>query len=189
MGLLQIVYLETNDADAELVGAELKNCGVESDLIRVGCQEELLGEMTRQPIDLVLADPSCTTCEGLRALAIAREQQAGVPFIFLASSDEPGQVAEALHNGATDFIFKHHLSKLGPSICRVIEAKRTQRDLENARSMASAHNVEIKGTLHVHATLGLGQRLVAPAVREFLAHYPDVHIDLAIGPHTVNVFE
>jgi DNA-binding transcriptional LysR family regulator len=69
------------------------------------------------------------------------------------------------------------------------QCSRIIRDLENARSMASAHNVEIKGTLHVHATLGLGQRLVAPAVREFLAHYPDVHIDLAIGPHTVNVFE
>jgi DNA-binding transcriptional LysR family regulator len=69
------------------------------------------------------------------------------------------------------------------------QCARIIRDLEKARGMASAHNVEIKGTLRVHATLGLGQRLVAPAVREFLTHYPDLNIDLMIGPHTVNVFE
>lgn len=69
------------------------------------------------------------------------------------------------------------------------QCARIIRDLDRARGMASAHNVEIKGTLRVHATLGLGQRLVAPAVREFLSHYPDINIDLAIGPHTVNVFE
>lgn len=69
------------------------------------------------------------------------------------------------------------------------QCARIMRDLEKARSMASAHNVEIKGTLRVHATLGLGQRLVAPAVREFLSHYPDLNIDLTIGPHAVNVIE
>lgn len=69
------------------------------------------------------------------------------------------------------------------------QCARIIRDLENARGMASAHNLELKGLLRVQATLGLGQRLVAPAVREFLSQYPDVHIHLAIGPHTVNVIE
>jgi PAS domain S-box-containing protein len=139
MGLLQIVYLETNDADAGLVRAELKNCGIESDLIRVRSKAELLREVARQPIDLVLADPSCPSCDGVRALTTAREQQAGIPFIFVAGSEESGQVAEALRNGATDFIFKRHLSKLGPSICRVIEVRRTQRDLESARRELLRH--------------------------------------------------
>ncbi len=69
------------------------------------------------------------------------------------------------------------------------QCARIMRDLDKARSMASAHNAEIKGTLRVHATLGLGQRLVAPAVREFLSHYPDLNIDLNIGSHAVNVLE
>lgn len=69
------------------------------------------------------------------------------------------------------------------------QCARIMRDLDKARSMATAHNVEVKGTVRVHATLGLGQRLVAPAVRQFLTHYPDLHVDLMIGPHTVNVLE
>jgi DNA-binding transcriptional LysR family regulator len=69
------------------------------------------------------------------------------------------------------------------------QCARILRELEKARSMASAHNAEIKGRLRVHATLGLGQRLVAPAVREFLSHYPELNIDLTIGPHAVNVIE
>jgi DNA-binding transcriptional LysR family regulator len=63
------------------------------------------------------------------------------------------------------------------------------RDLEKARGMASAHTMEVKGTLRVHATLGLGQRLVAPAVRQFLAHYPDLNIDLIIGSRAANLLE
>ena len=35
MGLLQILHLETSDADAALVGTELKNRGIECELIRV----------------------------------------------------------------------------------------------------------------------------------------------------------
>lgn len=35
MGLLQIVHLETNEADADLVGAELKNSALECQLARI----------------------------------------------------------------------------------------------------------------------------------------------------------
>jgi len=69
------------------------------------------------------------------------------------------------------------------------QCTRIIRDLEKARDMASAHTMEVKGTLRVHATLGLGQRLVAPAVREFLAHYPELNIDLNIGSRAANLLE
>ena len=69
------------------------------------------------------------------------------------------------------------------------QCTRIIRDLEKARDMASAHTMEVKGTLRVHATLGLGQRLVAPAVREFLSHYPELNIDLIIGSRAANLLE
>ena len=69
------------------------------------------------------------------------------------------------------------------------QCTRIIRDLEKARDMASAHTMEVKGLLRVHATLGLGQRLVAPAVREFLTHYPELNIDLNIGSRAANLLE
>ena len=41
MGLLQIVHLETNDADAALVGAELKKSAIECELFRAHSLPEM----------------------------------------------------------------------------------------------------------------------------------------------------
>lgn len=62
-------------------------------------------------------------------------------------------------------------------------------DLERARASVTRYNSELKGGLRIHATLGLGQRLVAPAVRDFLRKYTDVKVDLSIGTSPVNLIE
>jgi DNA-binding transcriptional LysR family regulator len=61
--------------------------------------------------------------------------------------------------------------------------------LEEARNAAIGYSTELKGALRIHATLGVGQRLVAPAVHEFLTAYPDLSVDLTIGTQPVNLLE
>ena len=139
MGLLQIVHLETNDADAALIAAELKNGGIESELIRVRNETELVQEIARQPVDIILANPSCPRCDGLRALTSAREARPAVPFIFVSGPECREQIGEALRAGATDFILKEHLPRLAPSILRIIQEAHTQRDLEKARQELLRH--------------------------------------------------
>lgn len=63
------------------------------------------------------------------------------------------------------------------------------RDLENARSNIAGYNNELKGLLCVHATLGLGQRLIAPAVSAFLDKYPELKVDLRISARPVHLLE
>ena len=139
MGLLQIVHLETNDADAELVGAELKNNAIECELIRARSLPELTSELAQRSVDIVLADRHGPAYDGLRALALAREKVPGVPFIFVSETDDSGVVGESLRAGATDFILKDHLPKLVPSIRRVIQEAHTQRDLQNVRRELLRH--------------------------------------------------
>ncbi|HEY1583354.1 MAG TPA: response regulator [Chthoniobacterales bacterium] len=139
MALLQIVHLEANDADAELVRAELKENGLKSEVIRVCDEAGLRRETSRGRIDLILADPDCPICDGPRALAIAGGQEPRVPLIFIAAFETPGQVTEALRNGADDFVFKTHLSKLGPSIRRLVEDRQVHRDLDRVREELLRH--------------------------------------------------
>ena len=61
--------------------------------------------------------------------------------------------------------------------------------LEEARTAAIGFSTELKGALRVQATLGVGQRLVAPAVHEFLSLYPDLTVDLKIATHAMNLME
>jgi two-component system cell cycle sensor histidine kinase/response regulator CckA len=139
MGLLQIVHLETNDADAELVGAELANSAIECELIRARSLPELTTELAQRSVDIVLADRHGPAYDGLRALALAREKMPEVPFIFLSGTDDSDELGESLRAGATDFILKDQLPKLVPSIRRVILEARTQRDLQKARQELLRH--------------------------------------------------
>ncbi len=133
MDLLQIVHLETNDTDAELAAAELRSGGIESELIRVKNAGELRDQVAGRPADIILADPECPGCDGMNALAIARELRPDAPLIFIARDQGDGYEKAYLDAGATDFIFKDHLPKLVPSIRRVLHEARTRRDLQQAR--------------------------------------------------------
>ena len=139
MGLLKIVHLETNDADAALVGAELKKSGIECELIRARSLSEFEEKLAQLPTDIVVAKNDCETCKGLEALALARTKVPGIPFIFFSEAHELDEIAECLRAGATDFILKEHLAKLVLSIQRSIREVRTQRALEKVRAELLRH--------------------------------------------------
>ncbi|MEO5718542.1 MAG: ATP-binding protein, partial [Chthoniobacterales bacterium] len=138
MGLLQIVHLETNDADAALVGGELRNSAIEYELLRVHTLSELATALERS-VDIVLADSHGPSYDGLDALALAREMAPESAFIFFSGTHESDELSESLRAGATDFISKEHLPKLVPSILRIAREARTQRDLENVRRELLRH--------------------------------------------------
>ncbi len=62
-------------------------------------------------------------------------------------------------------------------------------EIEQARAEALAHNDLLQGRLRVHATLSVGQALVAPALTEFMIRYPDIHVELETGSTAINPME
>ncbi len=112
--LLQIVHLEANDTDAALIAAELKNGGIEGELIRVHNEPELMREIARQPVDIILADPSGQSRNGLRSLTIARETRPGVPFIFVSGAECREQMEVALSAGRDRFYSEGEPPKARP---------------------------------------------------------------------------
>ncbi len=139
MGLLQIVHLETNDADAALVEAELRKNAIECELVRVRSLAELEREFAQRTVDIVLSDSHRRFYNGLDALTLAREKAPGVAFIFFAEPDDPEDLSESVRAGATDYVQKEHLPKLIVSLQRVIREVHTQRDLENVRRELLRH--------------------------------------------------
>ncbi len=139
MGLLQIVHLETNDADAALVGAELEKNGIECELVRVRSLAELEREIAQRTVDIVLSDSHRRFYNGLDALTLARAKAPGVAFIFFADPGDPDDLSESLAAGATDYVLKEHLPKLIVSLQRVIREVHTQRDLEDVRRELLRH--------------------------------------------------
>ena len=62
-------------------------------------------------------------------------------------------------------------------------------DLEEAEQEASSAAVVPRGTLRLTTSVNFGVRHLAPAIAEFLAHYPDVRFDVSLSDRVVDLVE
>jgi len=60
--------------------------------------------------------------------------------------------------------------------------------LESAHDAAISHSDKPRGTLKVHAAVGIGQWLVTEAMVLFKKRFPDIVVDLSIGSERENLF-
>ena len=68
------------------------------------------------------------------------------------------------------------------------ECARAIGTLEAAHQAAISHSDKPRGTLKIHAAVGIGQWLVTEATVFFKNKYPDIIIDLSIGSERENLF-
>ena len=128
---LRILHLEDDTKDAELAHATLETEGLASDLTRVETQADFRTCLDQGGFDLILADYTLPSFDGMSALKIAKQVSPEVPFIFVSGTLGEEVAIEALKLGATDYVFKTRLSRLVPSVHRALrESKeRSQRKL------------------------------------------------------------
>src|SRR5262245_42560605 len=70
--------------------------------------------------DLILADYSLPSFDGIAALSIAREQCPAVPFVFVSGALGEELAIETLKQGATDYVLKQRLERLVPAVRRAL---------------------------------------------------------------------
>jgi signal transduction histidine kinase/CheY-like chemotaxis protein len=126
---LRILYLEDDTKDAELVQATLEAANVACSVTRVETHPEFLGLLERGGFDLILADYTLPSFDGISALKVAKEVRPEVPFIFVSGTLGEEVAIEALKLGATDYVFKTRLSRIFPSVQRALREaeERTER--------------------------------------------------------------
>jgi PAS domain S-box-containing protein len=129
---LQILNLEDRVIDAELVLHELKHEGISCSVRRVWTEAEFASELKNPALGLILADYSLPNYDGLSALKLARRERPEVPFIFVTANLGEETAIDALHEGATDYVFKHRLNRLGPAVRRTLREARDRRQLAQA---------------------------------------------------------
>lgn len=125
---IRILMLEDEATDAELVERELRRGHVDCSASRVETREAFIDGLTRPP-DLILADYSLPTFDGMAALAIAQKKCPEVPFVFVSGAIGEELAIESLKQGATDYVLKDRLSRLVPAVRRALEeaAQRSAR--------------------------------------------------------------
>src|SRR5246127_5502284 len=129
---LRILYLEDDPGDAELVQETLAVEDIACQLTRVETEADFITSLRESGFDLIFADDTLPSFDGLSALKIARRNSPHVPFIFVSGTLGEEVAIEALKIGATDYVFKTRLSRIVPSVQRALREAQERTELSRA---------------------------------------------------------
>ncbi|HET8579659.1 MAG TPA: response regulator [Nitrospiraceae bacterium] len=152
---LRILHLEDSQTDAELLLATLAEEGITCEAQRVDTKADFLAALEQGGFDLIIADYSLPSFDGIAALALAREKSPEVPFILVSGTLGEELAIDTLQRGATDYILKQRLSRLVPSVQRAlreleerVERKRAEEALrQSEEQLRQSQKMEAIGRL------------------------------------------
>ena len=136
---LRILQLEDDPNDAELIKVMLETEDIICHITRVENRADFLTLLEQGGIDIILADYTLPSFDGLSALRISQEKYPYIPYIFVTGTLGEEVAIEALKSGATDYVLKERLSRLVPSVRRALreakeraERERTEEELRRS---------------------------------------------------------
>jgi CheY-like chemotaxis protein len=118
---------------AILVQETLAIDGISSHVTRVETEADFIVSLEQGGFDLILADYTLPSFDGLSALKIARQNWPHLPLIFVSGTLGEEVAIEALKIGATDYVFKTRLSRIVPSVQRPLREAKERIDLSRAQ--------------------------------------------------------
>jgi PAS domain S-box-containing protein len=148
---LRILSLEDDPRDTELIQETLGSDGIACEISRVDSEAGFVALLERGGFDLILADYTLPSFDGLSALRIARQRWPHVPFIFVSGTLGEEVAIEALRIGATDYVLKTRLSRIVPSVTRALreaEERIERRRAEEALRRSEAYLAEAQRLSH-----------------------------------------
>jgi PAS domain S-box-containing protein len=148
---LRILSIEDDPKDAKLIQDLLETEGIVCEITRVDNQAALLASLQQGGMDLILADYSLPSFDGISALKFAMKACPDVPFIFVSGTLGEEVAIEALKIGATDYVLKTGLSRLVPSVLRALREatqRAERRQAEDALRQSEAYLAEAQRLSH-----------------------------------------
>jgi DNA-binding NarL/FixJ family response regulator len=129
---LCILILEDVPMDAELIQFELTEAGMTFTPRCVADRGSYLKALEEFCPDIILSDYSLPTFDGLSALKLAVSKCPDVPFIFVSGALGEETAVDLLKQGATDYVLKNRLFRLGPAVNRALQEVQERREKQMA---------------------------------------------------------
>lgn len=121
---LKVLMIEDVPTDAELIQRELKKAEIDFVARRVETRDALLKELEDFRPDLILSDYSLPLFDGITALFTVKELYPSIPFIIVTGSLSEETAVECIKSGASDYVIKENLVRIGPAVKGALEKKK-----------------------------------------------------------------
>ena len=128
---LHVLVLEDQPDDAELVLRELRRAEFDPNWFRVDTEADYVARLD-PGLDVILADYTLPQFNALRALRLLRDRGLDVPFIVVTGTIGEEAAAECIKQGATDYLLKDRLGRLGQAVARALEERRLRAQKQRA---------------------------------------------------------
>ena len=135
---LRILILEDVPMDAELVEYELARARMPFASRRVDSRQDFLRELEEFRPDVILSDYTLPRFDGMSALSLARERAPEIPFLIVTGSVNEETAVGCMKAGATDYLLKSNLARIGPAIEAALERCRAHTEKARAESALAA---------------------------------------------------
>jgi diguanylate cyclase (GGDEF)-like protein len=142
---LRVLLVEDSATDAQLAIRQLTSGGFSCSHRCVASEAEMRAALRSELPDLILSDSSLPHFDGMQALAIARQEAPGVPFIFVSGAMGEERAIEALQCGAIDYVLKNNPKRLVPAVKRA----QAEAALRRTSELAEQRVVRLTGVLQM----------------------------------------
>jgi two-component system cell cycle sensor histidine kinase/response regulator CckA len=128
---LRVLLVEDCAADAELTLDALRRAGFDPQSDRVETEPEYLAHLASD-LDVILADHTLRRFDAVRALELKHDRGCDVPLIIVSGTAGEDNAVAAMRRGASDYLLKKRLARLGESVRLAMEATALRRAREGA---------------------------------------------------------
>lgn len=144
---LRVLHLEDSPKDAELIQMRLTKEGIACTVLLVSTRNDFVNALAQQVFDVILSDYNVPGFDGLDALTVAHETYPHIPFIFVSGTIGEESAIVTMRCGATDYVLKNRLSRLGPAVQRAVREARERADHQRAEEARARNELRLQTVL------------------------------------------
>jgi PAS domain S-box-containing protein len=150
---IRVLILEDRPEDAELMEYELRRSWFAPVCQRVETEADFLAELVTLP-DVILSDYRMPQLDAPRALELLRDMAFDIPFIVVSGAIGEDAAVAMMRKGATDYLLKDRLRRLGPAVRRALAEKQVREEKRRAENALKASEARFYSFMNHSPALG-----------------------------------
>jgi PAS domain S-box-containing protein len=133
---VRILLVEDFPPDAELAEIEIRQSIENTEFLNVKTKSAFLEALTKFKPHVIVSDYMMPQFDGMTALKITLETTDDIPFILFTGSMNEDTAVECMKLGATDYIIKEHIKRLGGSVKNALEQRKVMLEKKVAQAVS-----------------------------------------------------
>ncbi len=158
---IKALLLEDVRKDAELLAEMLIDKGLDLDMDVVENKADYISKLKSNTYDVIYADFTLPSFNGLEALELAKEICPEVPFICISGTIGEDKAVELLKQGATDYVLKDRMERLPFATKRALDEvfqktqmKEKEAELQTYRRFLETIITNAQDSIYIKNTSG-----------------------------------